>query len=85
MQNGTTFWPTGHTRRYNIPASIDMIDEKKKKFSDKSRKTVIGQALSYSTRKLPITGTFYVMKLNTFQTFYLLKDIAGVFIDFMKF
>ena len=63
-----------------------MIDEKeKKKFSDESQKTVTGQALSYSTRKLPITGTFFVMKLNTFQTFYLLKDIAGVFIDFMKF
>ena len=61
-----------------------MIDEKKKKFSDESQKTFIGQA-SYSTRKLPITGTFYLMKLNTFQTFYPLKDIAWVLIDFMKF
>ena len=73
MQNGTTFWPTGHTRRHNIPASIehDWRKEKKKVF-DESQKTVIGQALS-STRKLPVTGTFYLVKLNTFQTFLSLK------------
>ena len=73
MQNGTTFWPTRHTRRHNIPASIehDWRKEKKKVF-DESQKTVIGQALS-STRKLPVTGTFYLVKLNTFQTFLSLK------------
>ena len=32
-----------------------------------------------SSTKQSMTGTFYLMKLKTFLTFYLLKDVLGVF------
>ena len=34
------------------------------------------------SNKQPVTGTFYLRKFRTFVTFYVLKDILGVFCNF---
>ena len=80
MQNGTTFRPTGHSRRHNIPALIEHDWRKEKKnFFDESQKTVIDRPCL-----LPVTGTFYLVKLNTFQTFLSLKRHSRSFYWFYE-
>ena len=80
MQNGTTFRPTGHSRRHNIPALIEHDWRKeKKRFFDESQKTVIDRPCL-----LPVTGTFYLVKLNTFQTFLSLKRHSRSFYWFYE-
>ena len=80
MQNGTTFRPTGHSPRHNIPALIEHDWRKeKKRFFDESQKTVIDRPCL-----LPVTGTFYLVKLNTFQTFLSLKRHSRSFYWFYE-